>query len=120
MSGRDNAGLGGTKRASLSCRPCESRDPYAAALVLRDAAGRLSCNANGCGYGSLLSQGRRESLIHLSVTPPSTTSSSPVTYLDSSEARNSAALATSQASPICPIGTWASRARHIASTSPLA
>ena len=42
----------------------------------------------------------------------------PVTYFDSSEAKNSAALATSQASPMCPIGTWASRARHIASTSP--
>src|SRR5262249_43158470 len=56
----------------------------------------------------------------LQVMPPSTTSSIPVTYLDSSEARNSAALATSQASPIWPIGTCASRARHIASTSPLA
>ena len=44
----------------------------------------------------------------------------PVTYLDSSDARNSAALATSQASPMCPIGTCASRVRHIASTSPLA
>jgi hypothetical protein len=56
----------------------------------------------------------------LSVMPPSTTSSSPVTYFDSSEARNNAALATSQASPIWPIGTCASRARHIASTSPAA
>src|ERR1700730_14097634 len=55
-----------------------------------------------------------------SVIPPSTTSSMPVTYFDSSEARNSAALATSQASPMCPIGTCASRARHIASTSPAA
>ena len=56
----------------------------------------------------------------LLVMPPSTTSSIPVTYFDSSDARNSAALATSQASPMCPIGTCASRARHIASTSPLA
>ena len=58
--------------------------------------------------------------LSFSVIPPSTTSSMPVTYFDSSEARNSAALATSQASPMCPIGTWASRARHIASTSPAA
>ena len=56
----------------------------------------------------------------LAVIPPSTTSSIPVTYLDSSDARNSAALATSQASPMWPIGTCESRARHIASTSPLA
>ncbi len=55
-----------------------------------------------------------------SVIPPSTTNSIPVTYLDSSDARYSAALATSQASPIWPIGTCASRARHIASTSPAA
>src|SRR5213592_3896223 len=56
----------------------------------------------------------------LHVIPPSTTSSIPVTYFASSEARNSAALATSKASPMWPIGTCASRARHIASTSPLA
>ena len=54
----------------------------------------------------------------LLVIPPSTTSSIPVTYFNSSDARNSAALATSQASPMWPIGTCASRARHIASTSP--
>ena len=36
------------------------------------------------------------------VIPPSTTSSMPVTYLDSSDARYSAAFATSQASPMCP------------------
>jgi hypothetical protein len=37
--------------------------------------------------------------------PPSTKSSMPVTKLESSEARNSAALAISSGSPIRPIGT---------------
>jgi len=79
-----------------------------------------------CESTSRPSPGRRESRdderaqLIFSVIPPSTTSSMPVTYFDSSEARNSAALATSQASPICPIGTCASRARHIDSTSPAA
>src|SRR5271163_1864895 len=36
--------------------------------------------------------------------PPSTNSSMPVTKLESSDARNSAALATSSACPIRPIG----------------
>jgi hypothetical protein len=36
--------------------------------------------------------------------PPSTNSSMPVTKLESSEARNSAALATSSGSPMRPIG----------------
>ena len=40
----------------------------------------------------------------MTVSPPSTTSSVPVMYLASSEARKSAAYATSQASPMCPIG----------------
>ena len=52
------------------------------------------------------------------VIPPSTTSSLPVACFESSDARDSGALATSQASPMWPIGTCASRARHIASTSP--
>ena len=45
----------------------------------------------------------------LQVSPPSTTSSAPVMYFASSDARNSAALATSQASPMRPIGTISSR-----------
>jgi len=57
--------------------------------------------------------------LYFSVIPPSTRSSIPVTYFASSLARNRAALATSQASPIWPIGHWASRTRHISSTSPL-
>jgi hypothetical protein len=45
--------------AISQCRPCESRDPYAVSLVLRDAVRRLCAATNACGYGSLLSQGRR-------------------------------------------------------------
>src|SRR4051812_50202670 len=47
----------------------------------------------------------------LTIAPPSTGSAVPVMKLASSEARNSAALATSQAVPILPrSGTLASRA----------
>ena len=45
--------------SALCCRrPCERRDPYAAAHRLND---RVSClrTTNCCGYGSLRSQGRR-------------------------------------------------------------
>src|ERR1700676_897286 len=41
-------------------RPCESKDPYAAAFVLRDAVWRLRATIKACGYGSLLSQGRQD------------------------------------------------------------
>jgi hypothetical protein len=40
-------------------RPGECRDPYAVPLDVRDAAGRLLRYMTACGYGSLLSQGRR-------------------------------------------------------------
>jgi hypothetical protein len=55
---------------------------------------------------------------NLWISPPSTTSSIPVMYRASSEARKSAACATSQAVPMWPIGTCSSRASHIASRSP--
>jgi hypothetical protein len=41
---------------------------------------------------------------HVATRPPLTTSCAPVMYLASSEARKSAAWATSQASPILPVG----------------
>ena len=81
---------------------------------------------NECGgYGSGVRRGDIDGRAatddqHLHVNPPSTTSVMPVMYFASSDARNSAALATSKASPMCPIGTWASRTRHISATSPLA
>ena len=43
----------------------------------------------------------------LACRPPSTTSSVAVMYFAASEARNATASATSQASPMCPIGTCA-------------
>ena len=50
--------------------------------------------------------------------PPSTNSSTPVTKLLSSEARNTATLAISSASPIRPIGTCDARPALICSSSP--
>lgn len=52
------------------------------------------------------------------VKPPSTTRVVPVIYLASSEARNSAACAVSQASPCLPVGHSLARRRSIASASP--
>ena len=49
--------------------------------------------------------------------PPSTGSSVPVTYADSSHARNSAAFATSCAVPIAPVGLLAARSARTAATS---
>ncbi len=49
--------------------------------------------------------------------PPSTGSSVPVTYEDSSQARNSAALAMSSAVPIAPVGLCAARSARTADSS---
>ncbi len=77
----------------------------------------LTLSQGRSSVGRRLARPGRERQL-FTVIPPSTMSSMPVMYFNSSDARNSAALATSHASPMCPIGTWASRARHIASTSP--
>lgn len=57
---------------------------------------------------------RRQPMLQL--CPPSTGSMTPVMNLESSEARKTAAAATSQAVPILPIGTIALRAATISST----
>src|SRR5207244_11064682 len=111
--GRDRVRLAHPRTAAPRLHLWRSRADRREALELADQ--HDACLAFPCrrhaGAGAIIH-------VAFSVTPPSTTSSMPVTYFDSSDARYSAALATSQASPMCPIGTCASRARHIASTSP--
>src|SRR6478735_5714536 len=49
----------GDSTASFNRRPCERRDPYAAASRHGDESRRRLSTTNACGYGSLRSQGRR-------------------------------------------------------------
>src|SRR5262249_15451900 len=41
------------------CRPCERRDPYAAAFRYGCSELPVRATTDACGYGSLLSQGRQ-------------------------------------------------------------
>src|SRR3954471_24183263 len=50
----------GVRVARRRRRPCESKDPYAAAVIALRAGGRLSQTIQAGGYGFLLSQGRRK------------------------------------------------------------
>src|SRR3954451_12579857 len=116
----------GPSASGLYHRHARDADGEGAELADQRNGGMAFIRRRDSGAGAVMSSWRkpgwreRSYAPALHVIPPSTTSSIPVTYFASSEARNSAALATSKASPMWPIGTCASRPRHIASTSPLA
>ena len=97
------AGLGLATLVAFSPRRVWRNLPYIESLWEFSLNSRLSCRRATSSVGP--DAAKKEALsksgtqTQLTVSPPSTTSSVPVTYFASSEARNRASYATSQASP---------------------
>ncbi len=108
-------------RGSGSMGPTARRPPWEGVADLKRF--RIAPDPSSpCGERSSVSPiGSLESVEGYTILhemPPSTTIWAPVMYLASSEARKSAACATSQASPILPVGHCRFRMVIISSTSP--
>lgn len=79
-------------------------------------AGRMAFAMALARVGTTGDRAQRAGGAKLCTSPPSTGRQMPLMYRDSSEAKNTAAFATSMAVPICPVGDSASRAATIAPT----
>lgn len=114
------AGGSGHRDYSAHCLEVLSDDEHRRGHVPRPA-GRGTPVFNGTASdsrGAAVMRLQNLDQQNFAVIPPSTTSSVAVTYLASSEAKKRHALATSQASPIFPVGHCALRIASIFSRSP--